>query len=100
MYPTGDLERLSMRKALVRLRISAHRGECIEHGAVLARPIETVDDLLAKWRRISPIAKVVGAPVLFWVARKLFRRLGPLAKFARAMPVVFQTARMVSGWKA
>jgi hypothetical protein len=99
MYPTGDLNRLSVRKALVRVRIAEHRWQCVESGAALARPVETVDGLLAKWRRISPFAKIVGAPLLLLLARKVSRRLGPLAMIARAMPLVFQTARLFTGRK-
>jgi hypothetical protein len=100
MYPTGDLDRLSVRKALIRVKIAEHRWQCVQAGSSLARPIEVVDGLVAKWRRISPFAKIIGAPLLLLLARKMSRRLGPLATIARAMPLVFQTARMFAGRKS
>lgn len=100
MYPTGELDALALRKAAVRLRIAGHRWQCVEAGAELARPLAWADDLWGRWRRISPIAKAVGAPVVLLVVKKLFGRFGQVASIARAVPLIFQTAKMVAGWKA
>jgi hypothetical protein len=100
MYPAGELTRLSVRKAMVRVRIAEHRWQCVEAGNNLSRPVEVVDGLLAKWRQISPVAKAVGTPLVLLAVKKLFlKRLHHMAGIARAVQVIFQTARMVSGWK-
>jgi hypothetical protein len=101
MYPAGELTQLSVRKAMVRVRIAEHRWQCVEAGTELARPVEVVDGLLAKWRRISPVAKAIGTPLALLALRQLvFKRLRHIAAIARAMPLIFQTARMVSSWKS
>jgi hypothetical protein len=99
MYPTGELTRLSLKKAMVQARIAQHRGQCVDTGAELARPLETVDALLAKWRQISPVAKVVGPPIALLLFRKVAHRLRRITSFARMLPFVFQTARMVRDWR-
>ncbi len=99
MYPTGELTRLGLRKALVQARIAQHRGQCLAAGAELARPLRTVDALLAKWRQVSPVAKVVGPPIALLLFRKLAHRLRHVTALARMLPFVFQTARMVRDWR-
>jgi hypothetical protein len=100
MYPTGELTRLGVRKALLRVRIASHRWQCAETGAELARPVELVDNLWDKWRHISPIAKAVGVPLVALLARRLFRRMRKIASIAHYLPMVLQVARMVAGRRA
>jgi hypothetical protein len=97
MYPTGELTRLGLRKALIRVRIAGHRWQCTETGSELARPVEVVDGLWAKWRHISPIAKAVGVPLAALLARRLYRRLRKIATIAHYVPMVLAVARMVAG---
>jgi hypothetical protein len=99
MYPSGELDQLAVRKAAIRLRIAGHRWQCVQTGAELARPIEWVDDAWDQWRRISPVAKAVGLPVLLMVMKKFSGRLGGFASLAKWAPMVFQTARMFAGQK-
>jgi hypothetical protein len=101
MYPTGELKRLAARRKLLSVRIDARRWQCIEHWTKLSRPLQWLDDLLAKWRRISPLVKIVGTPVILMLVRKLFGRVGQLGRLVswlRLAPLVLHTARTVAQW--
>jgi hypothetical protein len=99
MYPGGELTQLAARKVSLRARIAQRRWECVQASAALARPLGWLDRVIDTWRRISPVAKIAGIPLGLALARKVFGG-GRFAAFARFMPLVFQTARVVSRWRA
>lgn len=99
MYPAGELKRLALRKTLLEARIAARRWQCIEHGDVLVEPVVAIDSLVERWRRIAPLTKAVGLPVGLWIFRRLIRRFRRMSQYAHLVPVVFQTARAVAGWR-
>ena len=72
MYPSGELNRLALRKALLRVRIAERRWECRQNGSELMRPVELADRGLAYWRALSPLVKVAGVPLLLMLTRRLF----------------------------
>lgn len=99
MYPSGELKELAARKASLRVRIDERRWLCVENGAELVRPVVIVDDLVDRWRRIAPLAKLVGVPLGLMIVRRLVRKFRHVAGFAQMLPVIFQTARTVSQWR-
>jgi hypothetical protein len=99
MYPAGELTLLATRKALVRVRIAEHRWQCIEAGAVIVAPVEKLDHALAIWRRISPLAKVIGIPLAMLLARRFVKRAAKYGAFLKFAPIVLQAARMVAGMR-
>jgi len=93
MYPTGALSALAARKR-VRLRcIALHCGQCAFAGAELAKPLAWLDDFIARWRRISPLAKGIGMPFGLMLARKLTKRFRGGLKLLRFAPLIFRMAR-------
>jgi hypothetical protein len=93
MYPAGELDALAVRKNMLLLRIALHRQQCVVAGSRLAKPLAWADDIIARWRKISPIAKMVGLPLGLMLARKATKRLGGSLKLLRFAPLILQTAR-------
>jgi len=100
MYPAGELNLLAVRKALVRVRIAEHRWQCVHAAAELARPVDWVDRRIAQWRRLSPLLRMAGLPVIMLLVKKLklFSRFQEVAALARSLPLVITTARAVAGF--
>lgn len=94
MYPSEELKSLAARKRALRARLSWHRWECASASARLAQPLELVDDLLARWRQLSPLLQLSAIPLgmLFKRRRKFsyFRMFGSLLRLA---PSIFRTIR-------
>jgi hypothetical protein len=67
---------MAARKALLLTRIAARRDACVTAAAELAQPLGWLDQIVARWRGISPLFKMVGVPVGLFFGRKLFRGLG------------------------
>lgn len=97
MYPSGELNRLAARKALVRLRIDGNRWQCAETGAQLMRPVELLDRGLGYWRALSPLVKIAGVPLMLMLTRRLVGRAGRFAGIVRLLPSIFRTVRMFAG---
>ena len=100
MYPSGELSLLAARKAVVRRRIAQRRWQCVQDAAALARPLGWISRVVEVWQRISPLVKIAGVPVILTLTRKFFGRAGRVASLARLVPLVLQTAKMVSRWRA
>lgn len=96
MYPAGELNRLAVRRSLLSRRIDLRRRQCAEHGAKLVQPLKWLDRMLGTWRRISPVAKVLGPPLLLVLVRKFFDpigRAGRLVSWLRLAPLALRLAR-------
>jgi hypothetical protein len=93
MYPDGDLNELALRKVALRQRILLRRRECVARATRLARPLEKIDDLVARWRRISPLAKVAAVPAAMLFKRMLFPRVKILSSLLRWAPLAFKVFR-------
>jgi hypothetical protein len=95
MYPTGELGKLAARKELLQARIAFRREEARVSVERLTRPVAVLDEWLERWRRVSPLAKVVGVPVALVAFKKLagLLRGGRWAMAARFLPAVIQAAR-------
>jgi hypothetical protein len=102
MYPSGELNLLGARKALVRVRIAEHRWQCIQAAGELSKPVEFLDRAWATWKKISPLMKMAGVPLTWMLVKrmKIFGRLAKVASFARTLPVILNTAKAVASWRA
>ncbi len=96
MYPRRELTRLGVHKAALRRRLARHRAECVEAAVVVTQPLQWLDQALALWRRVSPIAMIAAVPLGFLIKRTgspKLRMIGTLMKWA---PVVFGAVRGVT----
>jgi hypothetical protein len=93
MYPAAELDALAVRKSMLLLRIALHRQQCVVAGTRLAKPLAWADDMIVRWRKISPIAKMVGLPLGLMLARKVTKRFGGGLKLLRFAPLILQTVR-------
>lgn len=97
MYPEGQLRELAFRKDTLRVRIAAHRAECVARAEHVARPIATIDRIVAQWRRIAPYAKVAAIPLGFLLQRRIAAkqvRAGGWKRWLRLAPIAMSAARM------
>jgi hypothetical protein len=94
MYPSGELKWLAMRKRELRSRIAWHRWEWASAGARLAQPIEVADELLARWRQLSPLLKLTAVPLgLLFRRRRKFSRVRLFVALLRLAPSVIRSVR-------
>jgi hypothetical protein len=102
MYPSGELNVLALRKAAVQARIAAHRWQCAAAAVELARPLAWIDRAHARWKSISPLAKMIGTPVAMLLGRKLFQKLGGgnLGMLARSAPAILEAVKMFAKARA
>ncbi|HSI07210.1 MAG: hypothetical protein ACAH89_07790 [Rariglobus sp.] len=82
MYPQADLNILAFRKRALMHRIRVRRDECEEHAHEVMKPAVWIAGLYAKWRAISPLAKLAAVPAGLFVARKFMPKLGGLLSWA------------------
>jgi hypothetical protein len=99
MYPTGELGHLAARKELLQARIALRREESRVAMVRLSRPVALVDDWLERWRKISPLMKVVGVPLALMLVKKSARLMGRgrWVVLAKSLPMVFRAARAFAG---
>ena len=97
MYPSGELNLLAARKALLQARIALRRYECAAAAAELTRPIAAIDRGLATWHRISPFVKILGVPLGLLVTRIISRKKqgkptgkSKFAAFMTALPIIIR----------
>jgi hypothetical protein len=93
MYPDRELRRLAADKASLRKSIALCRAQCAESAALVARPLEWLDQAIAFWQQFSPLAKVAIVPLglLFW--RRFQRRHRLLGALARWGPLAASVLR-------
>ena len=96
MYPQRELTRLGLNKAALRRNIARRRVACAAAAARVAKPLEWLDGMLATWRRFSPLAAVLAAPLGWAVARTAFPRLKTAGLLVRWAPLVFGAFRGLS----
>ena len=97
MYPTGQLKEVAQQKEALRVRIAAHRAQCVAHAQNVARPIAAIDRVAAQWRRIAPYAKFAAIPLGFLLQRRLAAketRAGGWKRWLKLAPVAMSAARM------
>ena len=93
MYPDGDLNQLALRKIALRQRILLRRRECVARAERIAQPLEKIDDLVKRWRRISPLTKLAAVPVAMLFKRLIFPRTKILGSLFRWGPIAFKILR-------
>jgi hypothetical protein len=99
MCPQPELIRLAARKATLRRDIAAHRAQCAEAAAVLARPLAWLDRARALVGRLSPLALGASVPLGFMVARAFLSRRRILGAFVRWVPLALVAVRRFSSSK-
>jgi hypothetical protein len=93
MYPREELTVLARRKAVLLDRICTNRDELVLAVARVAEPIEIVDGLVERWRRISPMVKLAALPVGLLLRRVLVKRARKLSAALRWGPLLFAAVR-------
>jgi len=63
MYPDRELARLAVCKDELRGRIALHRTQCAQAAARVMKPLVWLDQVVALWRKYSPIAKMATVPL-------------------------------------
>ncbi|MBW8781210.1 MAG: hypothetical protein JF599_04890 [Verrucomicrobia bacterium] len=91
MHPQPELNRLAIRKLVVRQHIALRRIECAEAAVHAVRPLEWLDRLMAFWRGLSPLAKAAAVPLALIVQRTAAPRLNLLGSLVRWAPLAFAT---------
>ncbi len=97
MYPTGELNELAQRKQALRVRIAAHRAECVAYAEHVARPIAAIDRISAQWKRISPYAKLAAIPLGFLLQRRMAKKpvvAGGWKRWLKLAPVAMSAVRL------
>jgi hypothetical protein len=59
MYPRPELARLAARKCALRGRIRSQRASCAEAAHRATRPLQWLDELMALWRSLAPLARIL-----------------------------------------
>jgi hypothetical protein len=90
MYPDGELNELALRKIALRQRILLRRRECVARAERIAQPLEKIDSLVQRWRRISPLTKLAAVPVAMLLKRMVFPRAKILGSLLRWGPAAFK----------
>lgn len=93
MYPERELTLLAARKRAVRQRIAVRRAACVQAAARLARPLAWLDRVRTFWHRLSPLARIVSAPLGLLASRAVLPRGGILGALARWAPLAFGVGR-------
>ena len=96
MYPREELNRLAVRKAALGLEITLCRADCGHAAARALRPLETLDRIMAFWRRLSPLARFAAVPLGFVLKRTLFRRAKVVGSLLSWGPLVARTIRGIA----
>jgi hypothetical protein len=96
MYPQSELNRLAIRKTVIRAGISLHRVECVRAIARIAQPVALLDRIMNIWRQLPPIVTVAAVPLGLFVTRKLFPRRKILGSLVRWAPLLFSAVRGIS----
>lgn len=92
MYPQRELTLLAARKAVLRQSIARRRAQAVTDVTRVAKPLEWLDRALALWRRIPPLAKLVGMPLGLLIIKRLIfpqRKIKILGPFLRWGTVLF-----------
>jgi hypothetical protein len=93
MYPQEELSLLAGRKAELRQRIHDRRLECAEAFIRVARPLEMLDRVLSKWRKLSPMLKLAAVPRALLMKRWIAPRTRVLGSVLRWGPLVYGAVR-------
>jgi len=97
MYPKVDLEILASRRKAMRIQIRDRRALLVMDMANVSRPVLWAEDMWAKWKAISPFAKLAAIPVGLFVKRKVFPKsggiIGGLLRFAPTAFNIFKAMR-------
>lgn len=95
MHTERELIRLGFHKVRLQRRIARHRAECAQAAAVLVKPLDWLDRVVAVWRKLSPVAKFAAVPLGLLVQRTVFRRMKGFGAMLRWAPLVVTVVRGV-----
>jgi hypothetical protein len=99
MYPSSEVDSLSLRRSLLCSRIRVRRVQCMIAADRVAQPLRWVDRAWAQWKSISPLVKLAAVPMGFALKRTVFRRAGLFGKFLRWTPMVMGAFRLFQTMK-
>lgn len=97
MYPQRELNRLAVYKVWLRRGIALRRTECMVAATRVAQPFAWLDRMVALWRKVPPLAKVVTLPLAVLAARVVFPRLKILGSLLRWGPLAYGVVRQFGG---
>ena len=75
MHPQSELACLAARKRALRERIQTHRASCAAAVTVVTRPLRWLDQLLAVWRGLAPVALAAAVPLGLLMHQNMAPRL-------------------------
>lgn len=93
MYPQPDLNVLAQRKQTLMRRIRSRRAECAAQAVEVLKPAVWAEGVYAKWRAISPLAKLAAVPVGMVLLRKFTPKIGGLLSWAPLAMNLFRAFR-------
>ena len=93
MYPEQELTRLAAHKAVLQRTIARRRVHCVAAATQVMRPLAWLDQLLASWRRFTPLAQLAVIPLGLLAKRTVFPRLKNFGSIIRWGPLVFAAVR-------
>jgi len=96
MYSDRELTALAAGKAALRQRIARQRAECAEAAARVLEPVALLDQVVTRWRQLSPLVKIVALPLGLLLQRKLAPRSRVLGSLLRWGPLVLGAARSLT----
>ncbi len=100
MYPDKDLGQIERRKASIRARIHRRRMDCIELCGELARPVGWIDAGMARWRCLSPWARLAMVPIGLMAGQRLRRGRRTLTRIVQLAPMVVSLVRTARHYRA
>jgi hypothetical protein len=74
MYPRPELAHLAARKCALRARIRNQRASCAEAVLRATRPLQWLDELMALWRSLAPLVRILRASIWSWVVSEKFSK--------------------------
>ena len=93
MYPQPQLARLSARKCELRARIAQNRALCAAAAEDVTRPLRWLDQLLALWRELAPLAMAAAVPLGLLAHQRWAPRLKTLRSILHWAPLALTLFR-------
>lgn len=96
MYPKQELIRLAAYKTALQRDIAVNRAKCAHAASHALQPLVLLDQVLALWRKYTPLALFAAMPLGFLVQRTVAPRLKIVGPLLRWGPLIFSVARRIS----
>ncbi|MDI1336319.1 MAG: hypothetical protein PSU94_09080 [Lacunisphaera sp.] len=93
MYQQSELTRLAGQKTALRRVIAVRRVQCAAAADRATQPLVWLDNAMALWRKIPPLAKLVTIPLAVALGRSFLPRLKTVGSLLRWGPVALGVIR-------